>query len=252
MLISVVIPAFNEAETLQHTLEQIHKAFDANQQPAFSWEIIVCDNHSTDTTAEIAKKAGAMVVPESDRQIAKARNTGASIATGDWLLFIDADTYPTEDLLKDVLALIRSSDYVGCGTTVEVVDGTMFNKLRMERLNPLFRVFKLTGGAFLLCRRHAFEAINGFSTALYAYEEIDFVIRLKKHGRKKNQRFAVLHQHPVITSGRKGEYTVKSLFRLFASNLAAVLLFVLHYILPANLVRRLGAKWLGYWYSSRT
>ena len=251
MLISVVIPAFNEAATISQTIAHIKQALLDNQTPSFAWEIIVCDNNSTDDTTLLSQKAGAVVVAEPERQIARARNTGANRASGAWLLFIDADSYPLPALLSEVLGVIRSEKYVGCGTTVEVVDGTLFNKLRMERLNPVFRLLKLCGGAFLLCRRDAFEAIGGFSMSLYAYEEIDFVIRLKKYARSIHQDFVILHEHPVITSGRKGDYTFASMIRLFASNIAAVFLFGLHYILPAQVVKKMGSHLLGYWYNSR-
>jgi len=101
-------------------------------------------------------------------------------------------------------------------------------------------------------QRDAFEAIGGFSTNLYALEEIDFVIRLKGYGRKHNRKFAVLYRHPVITSGRKGDYGIFFLGRLFISNFLAVILLILHYLLPKAVVRQLGSHLLGYWYNQRS
>lgn len=250
-MISIIIPAFNEEAFLAQTLEQIHVALDANKQEGFSWEIIVCDNNSTDHTAEIAASMGAIVVVEPINQIARARNRGAAIAKGEWFLFIDADTFPPPALMADVLEIIERGGYIGCGTTITVEGGTLFNKLRMERLNPLFRLFNWSGGAFLLCEGKAFHAIGGFSLNLYAYEEIDFVLCLKRHGRQSGRRFTVLHRHSVITSGRKGNYRLVSLGTLFLSNVAALLLFGLHYLLPSGFVRKLGARMLGYWYDGR-
>ena len=71
-------------------------------------ELIVCDNNSTDRTAAIAAAAGAIVVFEPINQISRARNTGAARATGDWLLFVDADSFPTRELFADVVAAISS------------------------------------------------------------------------------------------------------------------------------------------------
>ena len=251
MLLSVIIPAFNEEKLIAQTIANVKRSLSDVRLSDFRWEIIVCDNNSTDRTAEIATACGACVVFEPVNQISRARNTGAELAQGEWLLFVDADTYPGGDLMADVVEVIAANRYVGCGTTVEVVDGTLLNKLRMERLNPLFRLFNWSGGAFILCKREAFQAIGGFSTSLYAYEEIDFVIRLKRWGRRRGLKFIVLHRHPVITSGRKGDYGFLSLGILFMSNVAAIVLFVLHYILPKRIVSTLGAKLLGYWYASR-
>ena len=188
MFISVIIPAFNEEKHIGTTIEQIRVAFEGNKVRDNSWEIIVVDNNSTDRTAEIASEKGAKVVFESVNQISRARNTGAEAARGDWLLFIDADSFPSVELISDVLNLINSNSYIGCGTTVTVEGGTLFNKLRMERLNPFFRLFNWAGGVFLLCNKEAFRAIGGFSIELFAYEEFDFIIRLKRYGQKKKEK----------------------------------------------------------------
>jgi len=251
MLISVVIPAYNEERLLKQTLDRIKLAFDKTKDEGFSWEIIVCDNNSTDKTAEVASQMGANIVFEPINQISRSRNTGAENARGKWFLFNDADTYPSSELMAEVLDIIGNGDYIGCGTTVIVEEGTLFNKLRMERLNPLFRLFNWSGGAFLLCEGEAFRTLGGFSTDLYAYEEIDFVLRLKRYGRKIGKEFTVLHRHPVITSGRKGEYGLYSLVILFISNFVAVILFGLHYLLPKWIIRKLGSKMYGYWYKNR-
>lgn len=246
--ISLIIPAYNEERFLGRTIERLQFALAANQSEELTWEIILCDNNSTDKTAELAAQLGARVVFEPVNQISRARNTGAGIAQGDWYLFVDADSYPPPKLMAEAIAVIADGGHIGCGTTVVVEGGTLFNKLRMERLNPLFRHFNLSGGAFLICQSDAFRALGGFSTDLYAYEEIDFVLRLKRFGAKRGEKFVVLHHHPVVTSGRKADIGLVSLGRLFASNLIAVLLFILYYILPRGLVRKLGSSLLGYWY----
>lgn len=251
MFISVIIPAFNEEKYIGTTIEQIRLSFKGNNVGENSWEIIVCDNNSTDRTAVIASEMDAKIVFEPVNQISRARNRGAEAARGVWLLFIDADSIPSVKLVSEVIALVNTDDYIGCGTTVTVEGGTLFNKLRMERLNPLFRIFNLCGGAFLLCQSEAFHAVGGFSIELYAYEEIDFVLRLKRYGRKTGKRFNVLHRHSVVTSGRKGDYRLLPLGVLFASNVAAIILFFLHYILPTRVNIRLGSRLLGYWYNDR-
>lgn len=248
MFISIIIPAWNEARQLSNNLPALIKRLEIVSSGS-AWELIVCDNNSSDATAEVARENGAKVVFESINQISRARNTGAAKAAGEWLLFIDADTLPSIDLLNETLSICLSGKYIGCGSTIEVAGGTLLNKLRMERLNPLFRLFNFCGGAYLLVRREAFENIGGFSTGLYAYEEIDFVLRLKHYARKQGKRFTVLHRHPVITSGRKGDYKLPSLLRLFFSNFAALVLFLLHFILPSSWMQWIGRRSLGYWYS---
>src|SRR5688572_5819892 len=77
MKISVIVPAFNEEQFLGKTLAQIKAAASALANTGWGTELIVCDNNSTDRTAEIARAAGANVVFEPVNQISRARNSGA-------------------------------------------------------------------------------------------------------------------------------------------------------------------------------
>ena len=90
MHLSIVIPAWNEEKLLPATLQALHSACASFSAAGISWEVIVCDNNSTDRTAEVARASGASVVFEPVNQISRARNTGAAAASGSWLLFLDA------------------------------------------------------------------------------------------------------------------------------------------------------------------
>lgn len=248
MLLSIIIPAYNEALFIEQSISRIHKAIE---DLGIEWEIIVCDNNSNDPTAEIARKAGAKVVFEAKNQISKARNSGAETAKGEWLLFIDADTYPNPNLMRDVITLIERDEFIGFGSTVKAVDGPLWNKLRIERLNPSMRWFNWCGGAFIGCTKTAFEAVGGFSEDLYALEEIEFVQKLKAFGKKQGKRFKVLSNNPVSTSARRGKLTPGSIFRLFSSTIIAVAYLLLFYLLPKKLRPKANPKTLGFWYANR-
>lgn len=92
MHLSIIIPAFNEERLIEQCLQSVYASLATNSQPGFTSEIIVVDNNSTDNTANLARQAGARVVFEPVNQIGRARNAGAAEATGDWLLFVDADS----------------------------------------------------------------------------------------------------------------------------------------------------------------
>jgi glycosyltransferase involved in cell wall biosynthesis len=72
MKISVVVPAFNEERLLPATLAGTRAGMQAFGERGWSSELIVCDNNSTDRTAEIARAAGARVVFEAVTQISRA------------------------------------------------------------------------------------------------------------------------------------------------------------------------------------
>src|SRR4030095_13204772 len=108
-------------------------------------EVIVVDNNSTDATAELARGAGARVVFEPINQISRARNAGAIVATGDWLVFVDADTLVSAGTLAEMLALIHTGKYAGGGT-----------RLRYDR-TPLF------WRGFLLVSNHVVTPLLGWT-----------------------------------------------------------------------------------------
>jgi glycosyltransferase involved in cell wall biosynthesis len=178
---------------------------------------VVCDNNSTDRTADIARAAGARVVFEPVNQISRARNTGAASASGDWLLFVDADSSPSPALFADVLQTIEEGRWVGGGSTIALPGATLGVRAWVAAWNGLSRALSWAAGSFLFCEARAFREAGGFSEQLYAAEEIDLSRRLKRRG-----RFVILHRHPLLTSDRKARlYSWREhlafLFRFLAS-----------------------------------
>jgi glycosyltransferase involved in cell wall biosynthesis len=192
-VISVIVPAFNEEKLLGATLACIREA-----TKGMDVELLVCDNNSTDRTAEIARDAGAKVVFEPLNQISRARNAGAAVASGDWLVFVDADSYPDAALFAEVAVTIAGGRYVGGGATMRFDEADWLGRGSIVIWNGISRAMRWAAGSFVFCRTDAFRQIGGFSTELYASEEIDFSRRLKRLG-----RFTILHRHPLRTSGRK-------------------------------------------------
>lgn len=168
-------------------------------------ECIVVDNNSDDATAEVAKSHGAnQVVFEPVNQIARARNSGAHVATGQFLIFIDADTRIAAKLLSEALRKLETGNYVGGGSVVhfegEISTIGRFGIGLWERISKLTQI---AAGSFIFCRRDAFEAIGGFDQKLYASEEVRLSRLLKKWARSRQMRFEILTLAPARTSARK-------------------------------------------------
>jgi glycosyltransferase involved in cell wall biosynthesis len=102
-LISVVIPALNDAEMLANCLA----ALATQTRPAN--EIIVVDNGSADDTATVARAAGARVVDEPLRGIFPATAAGFDAARGEIIARLDADSVPYPDWLERVEATFEAS-----------------------------------------------------------------------------------------------------------------------------------------------
>ncbi len=222
MRISLVIPAFNEERLIGETLRHVQAALSVFAGRRWETELIVCDNNSTDRTAEIARAAGANVVFEPVNQIARARNRGAEAATGDWLIFVDADSHPGAELFRDVAAQIESGRCVAGGATVRLDGHYPKARLITGLWNGISRTCHWLAGSFIFCDAAAFRGIGGFSDELFATEEIDLSRRLKKLARAQRKRIVILHRHPIVTSGRKLQlYTPREHLRFLAKTVLA-------------------------------
>ncbi len=203
MHLSIVIPAFNEARLIERSLQSVAASIAVNPQSGFTSEIIVVDNNSTDNTAELARQSGARVVFEPINQIGRARNAGAAHATGDWLLFLDADSLLSPGLLADILRLINSGKYVGCGSTLRMDGLPWWANMTLRFWTTISVLCRWAAGALVVCRRDAFQEVGGFDQELYALDEIRLSKQLKQWGRRHGLQFTILTRHPLETSSRK-------------------------------------------------
>ena len=197
MKLSVVVPAFNEERLLPATLANLKERVPA------PFELIVCDNNSTDRTGEVARAAGAQLVFEPVNQISRARNRGAAAATGDWLLFVDADSLPSRDLILETTEAIQSGLVLAGGATVEFETRDLFVRFWLALWNTASRLMRWAAGSYVFVEASAFREVGGFSEDLYAGEELDLFRRLKRLARRRGRRIAILHRHPLRTSDRK-------------------------------------------------
>ena len=203
MKLSVIIPAFNEEKLLPGCLEHLAATLRANTSSKWSAEVIVCDNNSTDRTAQIAREAGAQVVFEPVNQISRARNAGARAATGDWLLFIDADSHLHPGTLADLLRCVGRDRCAGGGCVIGLDEAPLAAHAFVGLCNLVLRTQRWAAGSFVFCRAEAFRQIGGFSVDLYAAEEIAFSEALKRWARDRRQQVVILRNHPHVSSGRK-------------------------------------------------
>ena len=203
MRISIIIPAFNEERLIGETLRQVKAATAAFSRRGWPTEIMVCDNNSTDRTAELARAQGATVVFEPVNQIARARNSGAAAASGDWLVFIDADSHPSVELFDDVAEQIAAGRCLAGGSTMRLEGDYPVANLIARLCNGFMRVGRLMAGSFIFCEAAAFREAGGFSNELFVSEEIDLSQRLKRLAREKKKGIVILHRHPLLTSARK-------------------------------------------------
>jgi glycosyltransferase involved in cell wall biosynthesis len=201
--ISIVIPAFNEARLLAQTLSAVNRAREAFTAAGVASELIVCDNNSTDDTATIARAAGATVIFEPVNQIGRARNRGAAAASGDWLLFIDADSQPSPELFAEVAETIRTGACLAGGCVIRLAGNHRLAQWLTRGWNWVSRTRRLLAGSFIFVETAAFRKLGGFNEELFTGEELDLSLRLRRLARASGRRIIILHRHPLLTSDRK-------------------------------------------------
>lgn len=133
--VSVVIPAYNEAQAIGRVVEEVRSAMDATGHP---YEILVVDDGSSDETGAKAEQAGARVIRHvENRGSGASRKTGIRAARGDWILMIDADgTYPASSI-PEILGPLQDFSQVIGARTVEKGTHRFLRTLAKETIRRL-------------------------------------------------------------------------------------------------------------------
>ena len=189
-MISIIIPTYNEEKLIGTTLSYLKTKL------TIPHEIIVTDDRSTDKTAEIARRSADIVlVPEKKHAtIAANRNAGAARATGDMLVFLDADCRmedPDAFLSMAMKRFEANPKLLGLTGIMRVEPANerlsdrlvyfFFNAVRRFK-NNVSKVGEASG-EFQMVRRSAFEKIKGFREDLVTREDSDLFWRLSRIGR---------------------------------------------------------------------
>lgn len=188
--ISIIIPTLREEQFLERTLKNL----DSLQIPH---EIIITDGGSQDRTLDIARAHGAEIIVwgESRRQtFGEAKNAGAKLATGTFLVFIDADVLVPEPqkFFEEMLAAFTANQKL-LGMTVPLkpwpenhswVDAFFSAPLNWFYIvsNNMFH-FGNSSGEFQMVRAEMFRNIGGFNEHLAAGEDNELFRQLAKRGR---------------------------------------------------------------------
>ena len=201
-IFSVAIPAYNEAQLLPRLLDSIDVARSHYRGGAAAIEVVVGNNGSTDATAAIARDRGCTVIDIEKRAIAAARNGAARAACGEVLCFIDADSILHPQTFNEIEQVLATGRCVVGASGVRMERMSVGIGLTFAVFLPATRIFGVDTGV-VFCRRDDFLAIEGYREHLIVAEDVDFMWRLKRYGRKHGARFMRLPTARAITSTRK-------------------------------------------------
>lgn len=202
--VSILIPLYNAEKYICDTIDSV-----INQKYK-NWECIIVNDGSTDNSEKIVfeKIKGNnkfKYLTEENGGPGKARNYAASVATGKYLLFLDADDIILDDYLLDgVNFLDNNNDYAlfyGMATMFWD-DGT--EKLWLLRKFKDMKDFLIANCIYCtsMIRKKDFDAIGGFDEYLKAYEDWEFFIRLLDRNSKVYREDKILFKYRRHTGSR--------------------------------------------------
>lgn len=202
-MFSIIIPTYNEADQIAQTIGNTHAASGKHEI-----EIIVVDGGSIDETMTIAKECGAITVKSDRKGRAAQLNKGASVAKGEILYFLHADSIAPKAFTSQILDAYHRGAVSGC-FRLKFDHNHWFLKA-----NCWFTRFNVNAVRFgdqsLFVTKKIFLKTGGFREDLLLMEDQEIIHRIKKHG-----RFKVMND-VVITSARKyldnGVYRMQAIF----------------------------------------
>ncbi|MDD5152929.1 MAG: glycosyltransferase [Candidatus Pacebacteria bacterium] len=205
-MISIIIPTLNEETVIEKILKSLRESRD-------NYEIIVSDGCSRDKTAEISRKYANKVVVYggTKRQtIGKGRNDGAAVASGEYLVFLDADVSikePDVFFEKALRVFERNKGLVAITAYIRVLPEfeTLSDKIIWWCINSSYIFFNniiRTGGAsgeFQMIKAEAFKKVGGFNEILIGGEDHELFRRLARVGKTHFEKSLTIYH-----TGRRG------------------------------------------------
>jgi glycosyltransferase involved in cell wall biosynthesis len=198
--VSIIVPAFNEENYINHCLESIVKL----NPMSLDKEIIVVDNGSCDKTVEICKSYGAKVLLKKEGTIASLRNYGAKTSRGKFLAFLDADCVVPKNWLEKALTYLSGDGRVILGFRLSIPENCNWVAkcwdLLFAKRYFTAEVDWIPSGNMIMTRE-AFMSTNGFDEKLESNEDYDFCARMRKQGYKiiSSSDISIMHGRPPQT-----------------------------------------------------
>ncbi|MFQ5603186.1 MAG: TIGR04283 family arsenosugar biosynthesis glycosyltransferase [bacterium] len=191
--LSIIIPVFNEAETLPRILQDIHDCQQSLDQPI---ECIVVDGGSTDCSVAVCKKFEVQIL-QSVKGRGQQLAAGACKATGEVLLFLHADCRLSAAHCLTALSTIQQKEVFAGGFRLQFSEKNFILRFAEWFNNIRFFFSRIIYGdhGIFISRENYFKA-GGFSPQPL-FEDVDFSRRLRKHGR------VILVNLPLVTSSRR-------------------------------------------------
>ncbi|MEM8830638.1 MAG: glycosyltransferase family A protein [Cyanobacteria bacterium P01_G01_bin.19] len=207
--ISIVIPAYNAAQTITETIESVQ------QQTVDDWELIVVNDGSTDNTLEVLQQIVELrlkIISAPNGGVSAARNLGMAQARGQYIAFLDADDLWVADKLELQLEALEQNPnaivaYSWTCFMDEQQDGYVYHpsppyQYAGDVYPQLLQRDFIHSGSNTLVRKSALDRVGGFDSRCDICEDWDMWVRLAAIG-----GFVVVPQHQIMYRRAAGSST---------------------------------------------
>jgi len=200
--VSVVVPVYNSAKTLSKTIE----ALMSQNFLEDNFEILIADDGSTDSTAEIVKRYPVKYLHQDNKGPAAARNLGWKFSSGNIVCFTDSDCIPEKDWISKIIKAYTSEQIVGVGGSYDIVNSeslfaSCIHEEIVQRHLKMPKEVNYLGAFNVSYRRSILEEVGGFNESYSdaSGEDNDIAYRVVKKGYTLifDKNIKVGHYHPT-------------------------------------------------------
>jgi len=210
-VVSVIIPAHNEEDTINKCLTSLENL----SYPCDKLEIILINDGSTDETKNVidqhCQKLNCICIGTSGVGPSKARNLGLKEASGEYVAFTDADCVVDEEWLNELLKGFISEDVAGVGGSQDAPDdatefegkvhtflSSMHFICEYMKEGDMIKTVQHVASCNAMYRRSVIEEVSGFDERLWPGEDVDLDYKITHKGYKVtyNPKAIVAHHRP--------------------------------------------------------
>lgn len=174
--ISVIIPTFNRAHQLPRAVQSV---LDQNTE---LWELIIIDDGSSDETRQVLqpflKETKVRYYYQDNKGVSAARNKGAQLAGGDYLIFLDSDDFVNSNLIKSLIEAEYYNYDIICWQVLKVIDG-MKSLWKPVKLGKIYHCITASFLAGSICyKKQIFVTAGGYDEKMSFGENYELGMRV--------------------------------------------------------------------------
>lgn len=205
-MISIIIPTYNRVKFLPRAISSVLN------QTNDDWELIISDDGSTDDTEAVISSyltdERIHYIKNENKGATAARNSGANIAKGDYLTFLDSDDEATENWLSAFVEFInKGAKVICCGYTYYDHNGNFIKENFPYNLGGIYlnRTGRFTNGGVFILEKNLFNIIGGYDENVKSGQHSEMALRLVQVLNKKDIDIVNIFKPLIKVHVHKGE-----------------------------------------------